>query len=72
MGEAVLDPGNPVGMSTTLHPDGSVTNDGGSNPVSGISFIAADSDQDAVEKSRGCPILQAGGSIEIAEVVDMM
>ena len=72
LGDAVVDPGNPVGMSKTLHADGSVTDDGGSNPVSGISYISAISDEDDVEKARGCPILNVGGSIEIAEVVEMM
>jgi hypothetical protein len=72
LGSAVVDPGNPVGMSQTLHPDGTVTQDGGANPISGISFISASSDADAVEKARGCPILEVGGSIEIAEVVELM
>ncbi len=30
LGDAVLDGGNPVGPSTTVHSDKSVTNDGGS------------------------------------------
>ena len=71
MGAAVIDGGNPVGMSTTVHPDGSVTNDGGANPVSGYGmFEAADLD-DAVAKAKGCPILAAEGSVELAEVIDM-
>ena len=71
MGEAVVDGGNPVGMSTTVHDDGAVTNDGGSNPVSGYSLISADSVEDAVEKAKGCPILAAGGSVELAEAIEM-
>lgn len=71
MGSAVVDGGNPVGMSTTVHPDGSVTDDGGSNPASGYSLIEAESVADAVAKAKACPILEAGGSIELAEAVDM-
>ena len=71
MGNAVIDGGNPVGMSSTVHSDGSVTDDGGSNPVSGYSLIEADDLDDAVSKAQGCPIRQAGGSIELAEAFDM-
>jgi hypothetical protein len=71
MGSAVIDGGNPVGDSSTLHPDGSVTTDGGANPMSGYGlFEAADLD-DALAKAKGCPILQANGSIEVAEAIDM-
>ena len=71
MGSAVVDGGNPVGMSSTVSPDGSVADNGGSNPASGYGiFEAADLD-DALAKAKGCPILGAGGSVELAPVVDM-
>ena len=71
MGAAVIDGGNPVGMATTVHPDGSVTNDGGPNPATGYGlFEAADLD-DAIAKAKGCPILEANGSVELAEAIDM-
>ena len=71
MGAAALDPGNPVGPSSTVHPDGSVSCDGGVNPLSGYSVVAADSIERATELARGCPILEAGGTVEIAEIVEM-
>lgn len=71
MGAAALDPGNPVGLSSTVHPDGSVTCDGGANPLSGYSLIGADDIARATELARGCPILEAGGTVEIAEIVEM-
>jgi len=71
MGSAVVDGGNPVGQSSTVPPDGKVTNDGGSNPASGYSLIEASSLEDAIAKAKGCPILQAKGSIEVAETFDM-
>ena len=71
MGSAVVDGGNPVGQSSTVHPDGKVTNDGGPNPASGYSLIEASSLEDAIAKAKGCPILQAKGSIEVAETFDM-
>jgi hypothetical protein len=71
MGAAVIDGGNPVGKSSTVRADGSVANDGGPNPVSGYSLIEAATLADAHTKARGCPLLAAGGSIEIAEALDM-
>ncbi len=71
MGAAVIDGGNPVGKSSTVNPDGSVADDGGANPASGYSLIEAADLDDALAKAKGCPILQAGGSIEVAEVFDM-
>lgn len=71
MGAAVVDGGNPVGKSSTVHANGSTSNDGGANPVSGYSLIEAPSLTDAHAKAKGCPILAAGGSIEVAEVMDM-
>ena len=71
MGAAVIDGGNPVGMSSTVNSDGSVSDNGGANPASGYSLIEASSLDDAVTKARGCPILASGGSIELAEAMDM-
>ena len=70
LGAAVVDGGNPVGKSTTVK-NGSVIGDGGANPVSGYSIIEASSAEDAVAKAKGCPIIAAGGSVEIAEIFPM-
>ena len=71
MGAAVIDGGNPVGMSTTINGDGSVTSNGGLNPASGYSLIEAGDLDDAIAKARGCPILSADGTVELAEAIDM-
>lgn len=71
MGSAVVDGGNPVGMSSTVKSDGSVADNGGSNPTSGYSLIEAVSLDDALGKAKSCPILAAGGSVEVAEAMDM-
>jgi len=71
MGAAVIDGGNPVGKSSTVHPGGKVTDDGGSNPASGYSLVEASSLDDAIAKAKGCPILASGGSVELAEAFDM-
>lgn len=71
MGAAVIDGGNPVGMSSTVSPDGSVTDNGGSNPASGYGLFEAADLADAIAKAKGCPILASNGSVEVAEAIDM-
>ena len=71
MGKAVINGGNPVGQSWTVKSNGTVAKDGGANPVSGFSLIEAKDQDEAVTKAKSCPILAAGGSIEIAEALDM-
>jgi hypothetical protein len=70
-GESLVDGGNPVGMSTTVLPGGRVENNGGANPISGYSLVEMANVDAAVAYARGCPILDDGGSIEIAECFDM-
>ena len=71
MGAAVIDGGNPVGASSTVKSDGSLVGGGGTNPTSGYSLIEASSLADAHQKAAGCPLLKAGGTIEIAQAIDM-
>jgi len=71
MGAAVIDGGNPTGKSYTVNPDGSVADNGGSNPASGYGLFEASDHDDAVAKARGCPILKEGGYVELAEALDM-
>ncbi len=71
LGAAVIDGGNPVGKSSTVKSDGSLVDGGGANPTSGYSLIEASSLADAHKKAKGCPLLLVGGTIEIAEALDM-
>jgi hypothetical protein len=71
LGAAVIDAGNPVGKPSTVKKDGSLVDGGGANPVSGYSLIEASSLADAHKKAKSCPILKAGGTIEIAQAMDM-
>ena len=70
MGAAVIDGGNPVGISSTVQSDGSVST-GGDNLASGYSLIEASDLDDALAKAKACPILSVGGSVEVAEAFDM-
>jgi hypothetical protein len=71
LGAALTDPGNAFGNSTTVGSDGSTSPGGGANPASGYSLLEADSLEAAVTLAKGCPILSAGGSVEVAETIDM-
>jgi len=70
LGASVVDGGNPTSMAKTVATSG-VTDGGGANPITGYSLINADSLDDAVSKAQGCPIIASGGSVEVAETVEM-
>jgi len=44
---------------------------GGANSASGYSIIHAADIDDAAEKAKGCPIHNNGGSVEVAEIIEM-
>lgn len=71
MGAAVVDGGNPVGQSSTVQANGSVVANGGANPASGYTVVQAASLDAALALAKGCPILQGGGSVEVAPIIDM-
>ncbi|MEM9225691.1 MAG: hypothetical protein AAGA24_04200 [Pseudomonadota bacterium] len=66
---AIVDGGNPVGPSTTVFAR-RVEENGGANPASGYSLIAAASLEEAIAHAKGCPVLKGGGSVEVAETFD--
>ncbi|KQU73092.1 hypothetical protein ASC75_05375 [Aminobacter sp. DSM 101952] len=61
LGAAVVDGGAPVGTSQTV----------AANPVSGYSVFDAKDAADAARITKGCPILAAGGSVEVAPIIEM-
>jgi len=69
LGDALVDPGNPVSASKTLSSSG-VEDNGGANPLSGYSIVNADNMDAAIELAKGCPILESG-SVEVAEAAEM-
>jgi hypothetical protein len=72
LGNAVVDAGNPIGRRTTVLADGSVTDDGAADPVSGFTIVEADDMEAAIEMARGCPIRASGGRIEVGETLEAM
>jgi hypothetical protein len=72
LGDAMVDGGNPVGQTRTIGASGAVSEGGGANPASGYSVIKADNMDQAVQRAKGCPILQGGGTIEVCETFNAM
>ena len=71
LGDAIVDAGNPVGASWTVSPDGP-SEGGGPDPLSGYSIVRADSMDDAIAKTAGCPhITEDAGRIEVAEIIEL-
>ena len=69
LGDAVVNPGTPLGKSRIVSSDG-VSDDGGPNPLTGFSIVKADSMDAALEMAKECPFLEIG-TIEVAEVMKM-
>ncbi len=70
LGDAVVNPGTYLGMSRTVS-SGGVSDDGGSNPLLGFTIVKADSMDAALEMAKACPHLGLGGTLEVAEVMEM-
>jgi len=71
LGATVIDGGNPVRGNFLVRADGSMTPDIPGAPLTGYSLIEAASIEDAHSKARTCPLLKVGGTVEIAEAIDM-
>ena len=69
LGDAMVNPGTPLGKSKIVS-SGGVSDDGGSNTLTGFSIVKADSMDAALELAKGCPYLDLG-TIEVAEVMEM-
>ncbi|PWE32666.1 hypothetical protein DDZ14_09760 [Maritimibacter sp. 55A14] len=70
LGASVLDRGNPLGGSRIVTSAG-VAEDGGPNPVSGYTVVEAPDFDTALKMARGCPMLDHGGTVEVAEAIEL-
>ncbi len=64
LGDSVVDVGNPFGASTAVGA-------GSTSGLTGYSIVSAGSLDDAASKAGGCPIFDAGGTVEVYETVEM-
>lgn len=68
---ALVHDGGPAGKSWTVSAGG-VVEDGGANPISGVTIVKAGSYAEACEMAKGCPMVQDGsGNVEVAQMIDM-
>lgn len=70
LGEAAVNPGTPLSDTRIVSSSG-VSDDGGSNPMSGYSIVKADSMDTALEMARACPFLDTGGTLEVAQMMQL-
>ena len=69
LGDAVVNPGTPLGMSKFVSSSG-VSDDGGPNSLTGFSVVKADSMDAALEMAKKCPFVEIG-TLEVAEMKEM-
>lgn len=70
LGEAAVNPGTPL-MKTRIVSSAGVSDDGGPNSMSGFSVVQAENMDTALEMAKACPFLETGGTLEVAEMVEM-
>ena len=73
LGTDLVDGGNPfTPVAKSITSNGAVREGPVGTLASGYSIIKADSLDAAVEKARGCPVLQGGGQITVYETFPAM
>jgi len=70
LGDAVVNPGTPLGKSQFVSASG-VSDDGGAAPMSGFSVVKADTMDAALDMAKACPFLDIGGTLQVAEMKEM-
>ena len=70
LGSAAVSPMNPIKNTNTINPDGAVSA-GSQTAMSGYTIIEAESQEAALAIAKRCPFLDIGGSLEVAELINM-
>ena len=70
LGGSAVSPANPLKDTSTVNPDGTVTN-GSTTSMSGYTIIKAESMDAALSIAKACPFLDIGGSLEVSELMQM-
>lgn len=72
LGDAVVDGGNPISpMAKTLSASGSVRDGAAGILPNGYTILKADSLDEAVEMSKGCPVRKGGSDVTVLEIIDV-
>lgn len=70
LGAAIVDGGAPFSVSKRISSDGAVS-DTGDDRLTGYTIVSADDLDTALAMAKGSPHLASGGTIEVAESIDM-
>jgi len=70
LGDSAVSPANPLKNTNTVNSDGTVSA-GSTTTMSGFTIVEADSMEAALSTAKACPFLDAGGSLEVSELVKM-
>jgi len=70
LGEKAVSPMNPFKNTSTVNPDGTITN-GSKTSMSGYTIIKTDSMAEAMKIVKDCPFLEVGGTLEVSELMQM-
>jgi hypothetical protein len=69
LGDSVVDGGNPFGPAKSV--SGKGIKDGGVSNLGGYSLINASNLDAACELAKGCPVIAAGGHVDVYETFDI-
>jgi hypothetical protein len=70
LGDAAVNPGTPLKGSQIVSSDG-VSTDGGDSLMIGFTVVSADTMDAAIEMAQACPHLGIGGTLQVAEMIEM-
>lgn len=70
LGDACVNPSTPLGQSRIVSAVG-FSDDGGSNAMLEFSVVMAADIDAALELAKRCPFLDCGGTLEVAEMLEM-
>jgi len=68
--DQITSPANPFKDTHSIDPDGNVTR-GSVSALSGYTLLEADTIEEAIEIAKECPFLNVGGSLDVAQLVQM-
>jgi len=71
LGAAAVNPGTPLSSIRIVGPDGSVAEGSGDDTFHGFTVVEAESLDAAIAMAQACPYLEIGGSLEVAEMMQM-
>ncbi len=70
LGDDLVEAGNPFGAAKRIGADGTVA-DSAASGLTGYSVVSTSSLDAAVSLAKGCPVLAAGGAVDVYEAIEM-